>query len=534
MTSAPVFEAPSPAALEHTLAAADTAFLLGADARRVRVAGPDLAALRGVLRVREGRPAGGWAPEARVSIALTRGGQPLSRVEIHGDATVRLPSWEDAAPAAAPDALAAWLTAHGETALSRALSRAQAPSLAAALTAFLAAAPAEIRGFAAALAEDSGAARQLPEALAAVRATRGNLAAAAWAFAAWYGARPGLWEDAYTFEAIPRAALRSLDVHEIIRAAAEGIPEGSRAGVARFLVEEVTSRGWALDRRIPPAVREALVEAAHASAPENGARAERLLRDEGPLAPAGSTLVAASASGELRRLCTDGVRAFAVDGWDLVRMEPGTGATRITKLFKPDTPLAVRKGELRFLQPNHVERVPVDGDEVHRGRAPLFDLPARRLPGMLDAFTRRRDEALRRAAPDSTDLVPLDPDPSASAAYAALGGETPAALRLGAAYAFDPMRRVLVEAPWKGPAREVPLGGSPVWMGATETGVLVAVARDTTTALVALDEGGPLRTLGTLHTAATAVCEALLVGGRVWVRLAAPLGDVLVAADPSP
>jgi hypothetical protein len=303
--------------------------------------------------------------------------------------------------------------------------------------------------------------------------------------------------------------------------------------VARFLVENVTLRGFALDRRIPREVREALVEAARASAADNGDRAARLLLDEGPLAPVGTTLVAAAEAGDFRRLCTDGARAFAIDGHDLVRLERGRGATRITTVFKPDTPLAVRKGEVLFLQPGGIKRVRVDGDEVRSGRGPLFDLPARRLPGMLERFAKRRDEALGRAATAGANLWPLDPDADACAAYAAFGGAPPAALRLGAAFACDRGRGVLIEAPWRGAAREVALGGPPAWMGATETGVLLAVDRGGVAAIVAVDEGGDLRDLGVAHMAATAARGALVVDGRAWLRLGAPLGDVLVVVDSS-
>ena len=153
---------------------------------------------------------------------------------------------------------------------------------------------------------------------------------------------------------------------------------------------------------------------------------------------------------------------------------------------------------------------------------------------MLASFAKRRDRALRRAVPEIADLLPLDPDADACAAYEAFGGQTPAAFRLGAAYACDPARGVLIEAPWRGPAREVALGGRPVWIGATEAGVLVAVEREAMVVMIAVDEGDPPRPLGAMRIPSTAVLGALLVGERVWVRLAAPLGDVLVAVDPSP
>lgn len=504
--------------VDAALAAATSIVIEGEGAPRRLDAGAR-AALRSILRVEGAASTPPWSAR-RAAIVPARAGQPLGTLWVAGDLSVRWGDWSHAARLVEPRALGSLLADHGVEAPLRSYDRDRGPEAAAARALWERAAPAGI-------STTADPDRRQIEALLAQRGEAG----AAWALCAWHGARAGSWDAAYAFESVSDAALRVFGVHEIIALAAGSVPPEARAGAARFLVDNVTSRGWNLPARLPLPVREALVEAARASAPENGERAARLLIDEGPLAPAGTALVAASASGALRRLCAGGARAFAADGYDLVRLEPGRGRTAITKLFKPETPIAARKGEVLFLQPNGVERVRADGDEVKAGRAPLFGLPARRLPGLIDAFVKRRDEALARVAPGA-DLWPLDPDPDACDAYAAFGGDLPAALRLEAAFACDPTRRVLIEVPRRGAPREVSLDGAPVIFTATEAGVLAVVDRGGAAAIVAVDAGGPPRDLGVAQIAAGAARGVMLVAGRAWLRLAAPLGDVLVAVDP--
>ncbi|MFT3770328.1 MAG: hypothetical protein QM820_33285 [Minicystis sp.] len=534
MPLVPLIEAPDPSQLERALAGATAAVIGRDDGRRLRVMGADLDGLRAVLRVRAGALPVAWAPLAKVSIALTRHRQPVARVEAYGDLSVRLLSWGMAAAAAEPAALAKWLADHGVDTLARALDR--GARIDAALAAWRAAAPAEIRRQVDALAAEPRLAADAAWSEAAVRAlqaARGGLAGAAWALAAWYGARAGAWRDAYAFEAVIEGALRRLGVHEVIDAAAGGVPQEARAGVARFLVENVTSRGWNLQQRLPEDVRRGLVEAARATGDaDDAARAARLLLGEGALAPSGSTLVAAAASGSFRRLTAGGADAFAADGHDLVRLQKGRGATMLTKLFKPDTPLAVRGNEVLVLQPGGVERVRADGEGVRAGRGPLFDLPARRLPRLIERYVAARDEALARAVPAGAEVLPLDADADACAAYEAFGGDLPAALRLRSFWGGDAGRGVMIEVPRRGEPREIALDGRPVWLGATERGVLVVVDRGGATAILAIDEGGPARALGVVGGDADDVLGAIPVSGGVWLRLAAPLGDVLVAVDP--
>ncbi|WP_437908271.1 hypothetical protein WME95_10530 [Sorangium sp. So ce327] len=143
-----------------------------------------------------------------------------------------------------------------------------------------------------------------------------------------------------------------------------------------------------------------------------------------------------------------------------------------------------------------------------------------------------RDAALARLVPNDADLLPLDPGYDACDAYEAFGGPLPAALRLRSFWGCDVPRGLLHEVPKRGAPRSTALGGRPVWLGATDTGVLVVVARDDNeVAVLAVDKGGPARSLGAFRGRADDVLAALRVGGEAWLRLAAPLGDIVVALE---
>ncbi|WP_437745304.1 hypothetical protein WMF39_09960 [Sorangium sp. So ce1504] len=129
-------------------------------------------------------------------------------------------------------------------------------------------------------------------------------------------------------------------------------------------------------------------------------------------------------------------------------------------------------------------------------------------------------------------MLPLDPGYDACDAYEAFGGELPAALRLRSFWGCDVPRGLLHEAPKRGAPRTVALGGRPVWLGATSTGVLVVAARDDNeVAVLAVDQGGAARSLGTFRGQADDVLAVLRVAGEVWLRLAAPPGDIVVTLE---
>jgi hypothetical protein len=251
----------------------------------------------------------------------------------------------------------------------------------------------------------------------------------------------------------------------------------------------------------------------------------------GALAPAGTTLIA-SASSSYRRLCTDGSRVFAIDGWKLVRLKKDQGGLEVCPVFRPDTPIAIRDRAVLLLDPSGRRRMVTEGGESRPDRRPLCGLPAFRLRHALPRFTEARDAALARLVPNDADLLPLDPGYDACDAYEAFGGPLPVALRLRSFWGCDVSRGLLYEVPRRGAPRSVALGGRPVWLGATETGVLVVVAHDEDEAAVlAVDEGGPARSLGAFRGRADDVLAVLRVGGEAWLHLAAPLGDVVVALE---
>jgi hypothetical protein len=213
-----------------------------------------------------------------------------------------------------------------------------------------------------------------------------------------------------------------------------------------------------------------------------------------------------------------------------VRLKKDHGALEVCPVFRPDTPIAIRNRAVLLLDPSGRRCVVTEEDESRPALRPLCGLPALRLRHALPRFTEARDAALARLVPNDADLLPLDPGYDACDAYEAFGGPLPAALRLRSFWGCDVPRGLLHEAPKRGAPRNVALGGRPVWLGATSTGVLVVVARDDNeVAVLAVDEGGPARSLGAFRGRADDVLAALCVGGEAWLRLAAPLGAIVVA-----
>jgi hypothetical protein len=255
------------------------------------------------------------------------------------------------------------------------------------------------------------------------------------------------------------------------------------------------------------------------------------LASGGALVPPGTTLVAATSS-SYRRLCTDGSWVFAIDGWTLVRLKKDHGVLEVRPVFRPDTPIAIRNRAVLLLDPSGRRCIVTEEGESPPDRRPLCGLPALRLRHALPRFMAARDAALARLVPNDADLLPLDPGYDACDAYEAFGGPLPAALRLRSFWGCDVPRGLLHEVPKRGAPRSTALGGRPVWLGATDTGVLVVVARDDNeVAVLAVDKGGPARSLGAFRGRADDVLAALRVGGEAWLRLAAPLGDIVVALE---
>lgn len=529
---------PNQADLDRALDEATAAWLVRDRQRWIRVGRSELRSLRQLLRLRKSARAGLAACARRVTLTFERACRPSGTLWIEGDCSVRLLSWSEATDVEEPAMLAAWLSAHGADEPLRALERSRAPELASALSTWRAAAPPELCRYVDAFWQEGRAvfdAEAYGTSLRALRAARGGPAEMAWALGAWYGARRGRWDEPYAFEAVPEAMLRSLDVHVVFEAALAGVPPASRAGITRFLVEQITWRGrWGIEQRMPLEVREALLASAQDSgAQENVVRARRLLFGEGDLAPLGTELVAASSGGRYNRLCTEGAGVFGIDGHELVRLERGHGATELTRLLAPGSPLAARAGSVFFLRRSGgVHSISVEGGEDRSRIGPLFNWPSGRLRRVLPRFTEARDAALARLVPNDADLLPLDPGYDACDAYEAFGGPLPAALRLRSFWGCDVPRGLLHEVPERGAPRTVALGGRPVWLGATDTGVLVVVARDGgEVAVLAVDEGGPARSLGAYRGQADDVLAALRVGGETWLHLTAPLGDIVVALE---
>ncbi len=150
------------------------------------------------------------------------------------------------------------------------------------------------------------------------------------------------------------------------------------------------------------------------------------LASGGALVPPGTTLVAATSS-SYRRLCTDGSRVFAIDGWRLVRLKKEHGVLEVCPVFRPDTPIAIRNRAVLLLDPSGRRCIVTEEGESRPDLRPLCGLPTLRLRHALPRFTEARDAALARLVPNDADLLPLDPGYDACDAYEAFGGPLPAA-----------------------------------------------------------------------------------------------------------
>jgi len=494
----------------------------------------DLAALAPFVRIAPGTPYPDFAdPPERIALRFERDGEPLGSLLVYPELAVRWSAWKHAADVADPRGLGAWLAARGIAGPLAAYERSLSSADTAAREAFLAAAPRPLVPFLDALAADPTARR-----FAAYRAAFDGLVAASpspseavWALCAWLGSRRGPWTEGPRVEGVAEGLLRAFGVHELIALAAAAVPEAARAGAARFLVESVQSRGWELHRRLPVAVRESLVAAAEASgASENGERARRLFLDEGPLAPPGTELVGTALAWRLRRLCGDGTSAFAIDGHDLVRFERGGARTLLAKIVKPDTPLAVRDGEVWWLHPGGPSSMPVGGGEARKRHGSWFGLSARRLARTVPGWYRARDEALARALPEGAASLALDVDRDERDACEAFGGDLPSALASPFFWACDVDGRRLLRVSRKGEVTAFALDGRPLALGMRDETLHVLIAGEAGSISVATV--GPALKLGGFGPCVALpgdVRSVLLVGDAAWLRVRAPLGDALVS-----
>jgi hypothetical protein len=325
--------------------------------------------------------------------------------------------------------------------------------------------------------------------------------------------------------------LRSLGVEEVIAIAARGVPEEARAGLCRFLTDHARTRFWALPSRLTETERDALVRAAAATGePGNELRTRQVLFDEGPLAPEGTRLLAAAQNGALRRLCTDGRRAFALDLQEIRRIDPDGQTHDLATVYRPDTPLAVRGKHVWFRNPVQPHSVPGGGGDVRERSAPLSSLREVRFPWSYRRFREACDRAVARALPFADPALVLDVDHDQRDAYMAFGGDLPAALASSYFWVADPRDNRLLRVTRSGESRAIPLDGVPRAIGAQGNHIHVVIERgDSAAAIVVLRPDLSLRRSHPCSARPQDIRGVLLVGDEVWLRLSAPLGDVLVA-----
>lgn len=545
----PYGTAPRQADLDRAFEAANGAILRWEGDDRGELDARELAALRDATRIVEGSPrVEQLDPGDRYEVQLARDGLDVGVVVIRPDLSVRWAGWERAAPAADPRALGEQLAARGLPGPLAALARRTSPEGEAAAAAFLSAAPRAISVALESLAREPGAsgAAEQRRAFEALVAATGSAEQAVFQLLAWLGSRRGAWSEGPEVEGVADGLLHEHGLDEVIALLARGVPAEARAGAARFLVDNIRSRGRAVREQLPEAVRAALVEAAsRTGSAENEARTRRLLIDEGPLAPEGTELVAAARGGRLGRACADASGVAAIDAGRIVWFSRAAARladrgseeawrtlprAELARVMRPDTPLAVRDGHVWFVHTSGPRSVSIATGEDRDRHGAWFGLPARRLARDVPRYHRAREEALAHVLPAGAPRLALGIDRDERDAYEAFGGDLPSALRSPFFWACDVPGRRLVRVSSRRPTRETPLDGAPVRIGAQGDRVHVLTSHeDGSVSVVVAGGGDELRRSARCAVRAEDVRRVLLVGDEIWLRVRAPLGDVLVA-----
>ncbi len=144
-------------------------------------------------------------------------------------------------------------------------------------------------------------------------------------------------------------------------------------------------------------------------------------------------------------------------------------------------------------------------------------------------YHRERDAALARILPDPATRIALRVDRDEREAYVAFGGDLPSALAASHFWACDTRDPRLLRVSKGGESQALRLPGRPVAIGAQGDRVHVVVTHEGAVSVVVVGRDFRPRMKRWIPAQPEDVRGVILVGDGVWLRLAAPLGDVIVA-----
>ncbi|MBK8256717.1 MAG: hypothetical protein IPK82_29105 [Polyangiaceae bacterium] len=543
MTYQPTGIAPSQLELDRALVSADSADILVDGEVIGQCDSTQLFDLKSILSLASGGQYKAYSdPPNCVVIQLSKGGAATARLLIYPDLAIRLETFAHASLVNSPRSLATFLSARGCPGPLQVLTFLESTAAKERESNIQALAPESIRSHLPMLVRDPWAfdTAVYQSAFNALTTSTGDATSAFLRLCVWHGAIAAPWDPCLTdppvigmpsgpklrIEQATDGLMRMFGVHEAIGLAGEECPVDARAGLCRFLVDNVQSRGFNLTGRIAANRREQLV-ASVSTQPENERRARLLLLDEGPIVPLGTSLFALSNAGQFSRICADNEHVVAVDGHQVVGFQGGE-RTVLSPIVRPGTPLALRKGQVWFYQPGGIRSTPVAGGRVSDHWAPFFGLPEKKLARAIQDQKYLVEETAEKWLGGRSALRSIPLDPNACEAYAAFGGDLPAALASPVQFATDKQGRILYRFGKRGSPVKVDLEGRAIAL-AVYTGGVVAVVEQENNNLCAIRTDGEHSTqLARFAAPSRRVKGVLPFGEKALIRLRAPLGEIVV------
>lgn len=544
MIAEPIGTAPSQLELDRALVSADSADILVDGEVIAQCDSTQLFDLKSVLRLASGGQYKPFSdPPDCIVIQLSTRGAAAARLLIYPDLAIRLDAFAHASRVDSPRSLATFLSGRGCPGPLHVLTFVESTAAKEREAKVIALAPESLRSHLPTLVRDPWAfdSASYQSAFHALASATGAAKSAFLQLCVWHGALTVPWDPCLTdpplrgvysgpklpIEQVADGLMRMFGVHEAIALAADEVPAEARAGLCRFLVDNVQSRGFNLIGRIAANRREQLV-ASVSTQPDNERRARILLVDEGLIVPPGTSLIACSNAGQFSRICADNEHVVAVDGHQVVRFKGGEREV-LSPIVRPATPLALRKGQVWFYQPGGIRSVPAAGGRVSEHWAPFFGLPEKKLARAIQDQKYLTEETAEKWLGGRTALRPIAADRNACEAYAAFGGDLPAALASPVQFATDKQGQTLYRFAKRGSLVKLDLGGKALAFAVYTGGVIAVVLRDDNELSVVLTDGEKSTLLGHFSALPHRVKGVLPFGQKALIRLRAPLGEVVVS-----
>ena len=435
-------------------------------------------------------------------------------VEIAEDGAVRDARWNAFVAVSMPRAVLAWLAAAGCPGPLDRFDRAESPE---ARKAWLAAAPPAVRALAEGHPGGLGGAETGPAVSDFERAAGGRAGSIA-ALLRWYGQGASPLAGRPAYEELPRMLLSPYGLQEVLDTFGALHDPAELRGAGRFvLAGPVSPSMLAQMERTPRDARDAILGAIEAIDPA-ASEAARLRLFPPPWAPpAGAALVGVSATARLRRVVAGDGGVFAIDGFEVVRLEAGARAV-VCPIFR-EAPMAWFGGHLWVQYGGTVRKYAPGGQ--------LADALAVAGPAEIDA-ARRIAAAWESAAPaGSVAVVPADEERQAFEAFAHLGCPPPPSAAW-AGRAFVEPRAVLRVTPG-GSTERLPVPGEIGAWTAGPAGLVLTVHDGPATRVARIAEAGEPAAGASIALPRADLLQILACATLAFLRVAAGAGEAMVA-----